>query len=81
MEFLVGQLYYGLDLVLLVMEVLDLPDVVFLCVVEDLKQVFRLVLDCQVLTLLRLEDVLGEEHRLFSGFANIGLPISISIVK
>ena len=44
----------ALDLVLLVVQVLDLSDVVLLCIVEDFQQVLGLVLDGQVFSLLGL---------------------------
>jgi hypothetical protein len=78
---LVVGLYDAFHLVLLVVQVLDLPDVVFLSVVEDLQQVVGLVLDGQVLSLFRLKGVFSEEHGIVVGLSHVRFPVSLWVVE
>lgn len=71
----------ALHLILLIMQILDFSDVVFLCVVEDLQQVVWLVLNGEMFTLLGFEGVFSEEHWVVVGTANVGLPVAFGVIE
>lgn len=63
------------------MQVLDLTDIVLLCVIEDLQEIVGLITDRKVFSLLRLQDIFSEEHRIVIGTTHIRLPIAFRVVK
>ena len=63
------------------MQVLDLPDVVFLCVVEYFQQIVRLISNGEMLPLLRLKNVFSKKHRVIIWLTNIWFPVALLIIK
>ena len=63
------------------MQILDLSDVVFLCVIEYFQQIVRLISDCEMLPFLWLKCVFSQEHGVVVGLANIGFPVALSIIE
>ena len=63
------------------MQILDLSDVVFFCVVEYFQQIVRLISDCEMFPFLWFECVFSQKHRVVVGLANIGFPVALSIIE
>jgi hypothetical protein len=71
----------ALNFILLIMQILDLSNVIFLSIVKNLQKIMWLISNGEVLSLFRLKSVFSKKHWIIICLPHIGLPVSLDIVK